>query len=94
MYRTESVTGKKHSKKSDSLTGRIGFTVHTALLRKRYIDTLRQSQPGVARGRPPYNVPMLQSKSEDEPMVTKKKSKIPCLSLSSFLPALEGTVDL
>lgn len=37
---------------------------------------------------------MLQTKSEDEPMVTKKKSKIPCLSLSSFLPALEGTVHL
>ncbi|KAM3968138.1 tyrosine-protein kinase Btk29A isoform 2-T2 [Aphomia sociella] len=33
---------------------------------------------------------MLQSKSEDVPMVTKKKSKIPCLSLSSFLPALEA----
>ncbi|XP_063823336.1 tyrosine-protein kinase Btk isoform X3 [Ostrinia nubilalis] len=33
---------------------------------------------------------MLQTKSEDEPMVTKKKSKIPCLSLSSFLPALEA----
>ncbi|CAG4940988.1 unnamed protein product [Colias eurytheme] len=34
--------------------------------------------------------PMLQIKSENEPMVTKKKSKIPCLSLSSFLPALEA----
>ncbi|KAJ2950595.1 hypothetical protein O0L34_g8846 [Tuta absoluta] len=33
---------------------------------------------------------MLPSKSDDEPMVTKKKSKIPCLSLSSFLPALEA----
>ncbi|XP_026326374.1 tyrosine-protein kinase Btk29A isoform X2 [Hyposmocoma kahamanoa] len=33
---------------------------------------------------------MLPNKSEDEPMVTKKKSKIPCLSLSSFLPALEA----
>lgn len=37
-------------------------------------------------------VPMLPNKPDDEPMVTKKKSKIPCLSLSSFLPALEGTV--
>ncbi|XP_037870697.1 tyrosine-protein kinase Btk isoform X5 [Bombyx mori] len=34
---------------------------------------------------------MLPNKSEDEPVVViKKKSKIPCLSLSSFLPALEA----
>ncbi|VVC98803.1 unnamed protein product [Leptidea sinapis] len=33
---------------------------------------------------------MLQTKSGEEPMVTKKKSKIPCLSLSSFLPAIEA----
>ncbi|XP_037297481.1 tyrosine-protein kinase Btk29A isoform X2 [Manduca sexta] len=32
---------------------------------------------------------MLPNKPDDEPIVTKKKSKIPCLSLSSFLPALE-----
>ncbi|XP_045533834.1 tyrosine-protein kinase Btk29A isoform X2 [Papilio machaon] len=32
---------------------------------------------------------MLQTKVDDT-MVTKKKSKIPCLSLSSFLPALEA----
>lgn len=52
----------------------------------------RQSSRVVARGRPVNHAPMLPNKSEDEPMVTKKKSKIPCLSLSSFLPVLEGTV--
>lgn len=31
---------------------------------------------------------------DDEAMVTKKKSKIPCLSLASFLPALEGNAIL
>lgn len=62
---------------------------------ERYIDTLLGSRSQVSRTDVRrYTVSMLQNKSDNEPMVTKKKSKIPCLSLSSFLPALEGTVPL
>lgn len=67
-------------------------SVKCALPWIRYIDTLVGSRSELSRGRPARApVPMLQNKTEPEAMVTKKKSKIPCLSLSSFLPALEGT---
>ncbi|KAI8440311.1 hypothetical protein MSG28_001660 [Choristoneura fumiferana] len=67
------------------------ISMKRALPRIRYIDTLVGSRSELSRGRPARApVPMLQNKTEPEAMVTKKKSKIPCLSLSSFLPALEA----
>ncbi|KAH9632758.1 hypothetical protein HF086_012093 [Spodoptera exigua] len=68
--------------------------MYRALPSPRYLDTFVGSRSEVSRAdvRSQSPVPMLPNKSEDEPMVTKKKSKIPCLSLASFLPALEGTI--
>lgn len=76
-------------------TCRIGCVMYYALPSPRYLDTFVASRSEVSRAdvRSQSPVLMLPNKSEDEPMVTKKKSKIPCLSLSSFLPALEGTVQ-
>lgn len=68
--------------------------MYCALPSPRYLDTFVGSRSEVSRAdvRSQSPVPMLPNKSEDEPMVTKKKSKIPCLSLASILPALEGTL--
>ncbi|CAG9563056.1 unnamed protein product [Danaus chrysippus] len=63
----------------------LGDRLYSALFAPPYIDTA-QFVPGVARVRPPLQM----LASENEEMVTKKKSKIPCLSLSAFLPALEA----
>ncbi|KAF9824240.1 hypothetical protein SFRURICE_019920 [Spodoptera frugiperda] len=66
--------------------------MYCALPSPRYLDTFVGSRSEVSRAdvRSQSPVPMLPNKSEDEPMVTKKKSKIPCLSLASILPALEA----
>ncbi|CAB3228436.1 unnamed protein product [Arctia plantaginis] len=89
-----SIQDKCISKKVALFTWRIGNVMYDALRSLRYLDTFVGSRSVVSRAdvRSQSPVLMLPNKSEDEPMVTKKKSKIPCLSLSSFLPAVEAAL--
>lgn len=101
MYRTtyiqhHSVPKHEYSRPQceTNLTTRCGTLTRKRQPTNQPADSTVESV-GVASGRPaqqpanPHLRFMLQDNTEQE-MVTKKKSKIPCLSLSSFLPSLEG----